>query len=309
MPGVAAGCRRLPDARRRRERRVVRRRCRADRGRRGRHRRSDEELLLLVGGTPALLCARPRVGRRLRRHGLGFPRPQILRRRTATRAARGGLACRLCLRRRASTRSGPDRRPRPSGCARGRRGRIGGRDGVGGDAVGALRVRRLAAGSRGSGARKEVQRIEVALRVRRRAEPEVDVRLREVGVAGRTGGSHDDTLVHRGPAPDAERAELQQRHRRAGRRPDRERLPAARNRPRERHDAGGRRPHVLSEGRADVDAAVLSGCIRVVAIEGKAAEDRAVDRPRPRTRSSDRKRERAEDQHADSPHGVPPCCQ
>jgi hypothetical protein len=137
----------------------------------------------------------------------------------------------------------------------------------------------------------------------------MDVRLRELRVAGRTGRSHDDTLVHGGSAPDAERPELEQRDRRAGRRSDRDRLPAARNRPGERHDAGGRRPHVLSEGRAGVDAAVLSGRVRVVAIEGEAAEDRAVDRPCPRPRSSDRKRERAEDQHADSPHGVPPCCQ
>jgi hypothetical protein len=128
------------------------------------------------------------------------------------------------------------------------------------------------------------------------------VRFGQLRIDRRARGSDDGRLVNAGSSPDGDRPEVEQRHGRAGRRLDRNRLPARRNRAGKGHDPRRRRENVLADPRQDVDATVLPRSVRMVAVEAEAASDAAVDRPGPRARRPDRKRERTEDQHAESPH-------
>lgn len=201
---------------------------------------------------------------------------------------RGGVAAsrleRLRLRRRpafrghADRRGGIDRRRRllrwsSVGRSRiGRRGGIGHRRGIGRHAACALSCRGwVGDGRRFRTRRQEVHWIQIALRIGGRADSEVDVRLGNLRVVRRSGGSDDRGLVHRGATPDAQRAEMEERHGRSVRGADRDRSAAARDRPRERHDAGGGRPYLLTDRASDVDASVLARGVRVRAVETEAA--------------------------------------
>ncbi len=115
-------------------------------------------------------------------------------------------------------------------------------------------------------------------------------------------GSFGDLVA----AHDVGRAQLQQRDRVTVRRLDRDRTPAARNRAGERNGAGSRRAHGGPDLGADVDAAVLATCVRVVA-ERERAQDRPVTRPRPGL-CGRRDGERRQDDRGNqlSPHRKPP---
>jgi hypothetical protein len=108
---------------------------------------------------------------------------------------------------------------------------------------------------------------------------------------------HAHALRNRVAAPDRDARELEQRHREAVVRLDRQRAAPVRDRARERDGAADRRMHVFSDGRADVDPTVLPARVRI-GPEGERAQHRPVDRPRPRGRGfRDRERgEREDDQ-------------
>jgi hypothetical protein len=94
-------------------------------------------------------------------------------------------------------------------------------------------------------------------------------------------GADGRSLGELGAARYADSAELEEGHRIAVGRLDRDRATAARNGADEGHEAGGRRDHRRSDGRAHIDAAVLARRVRVGAEEER-AQHGALDRPRPR---------------------------
>ena len=122
--------------------------------------------------------------------------------------------------------------------------------------------------------RQKQQWVDVALRVRGHAQPEVNERFG-------AGGSDHRALRDRRPTPDGNRAEVEQRGGISERRLDRDRLAPAGNRPRERHRPVGRRSHGCPLGDADVDPPVLTARVRMRRIEGEGTQDRPVGRPRP----------------------------
>jgi hypothetical protein len=142
------------------------------------------------------------------------------------------------------------------------------------------RTRRRPARVRHSAHRKQRLGVHVALLVGRDAHAEVDVRLRPVGLAARAHGGHGRPLGDRITPANPNRAEMLQRHRVPVRGTDRERHAALRHRACKRHRAGRRSPHVRAQIARDVDAAMLTACIRI-APEDKRTEHSPVDRPRP----------------------------
>ena len=154
--------------------------------------------------------------------------------------------------------------------------------------------------------RQEAERIEITLRVRGRANPEIDVRRRDARVVRRADGSDDRPLAGEGAAVDADRAQVEQRHGRSEWRLNRDRLASARNGAGERDDALCRREHGRADRARDVDAAMLAGRVWMLAVEVEAAHDLAVHRPGPRASGRNRERERTQEQDAESPHRFPP---
>jgi hypothetical protein len=155
--------------------------------------------------------------RGLRRGGLGRP----------SRLGRG-------RRRRGSSRRSGDRsgwRRRRGRLRRGSRGR--------GRSRARDRGRRVAARAHG----QESERIEVALLVRGRADPEVDVRRRLLRVAARPDRADDVPLGHGRPLRDGQRAEMGQGHVETAVGRDRRAQARARDGAGEGHRARGRRAH------------------------------------------------------------------
>jgi len=138
---------------------------------------------------------------------------------------------------------------------------------------------------RGQGRRallgQEGERIEVALRIDRAAHAEVDVGHRLLRLAARADRADDLAFRHGVAAPDRVRAEVHERDRVAVRRRDRQRLAADRHRPGEGDRAGDRRLHPGTARRPDVDPAVLSRGVRVLAVEREERQHRAVHGPAP----------------------------
>jgi hypothetical protein len=143
---------------------------------------------------------------------------------------------------------------------------------------------------------QERKRIEVALRIDRAAHSEVDVGHRQLRLAARADGAYDLALRDGVAAPDGVRPEVHERDRVAVRRRDRQRLATDRHRPREGDRAGDRRLHPGTARRADVDSAVLSGGVRVLAVEREECQHRAVHGPAPAQGG------RRDDQHRDGNH-------
>jgi hypothetical protein len=128
------------------------------------------------------------------------------------------------------------------------------------------------------------------------------VRLGDVRIVGRPDGPDHGTLVDRGTPLNGNRAQVQERRRRAEQRLDRHRLAAGRDGARERHHPLSGRTHGCPNCRRDVDTAMLPGRVWMVVVEREAPHDLAVDRPGPGARGRGRERERAQEQDADSPH-------
>ena len=96
--------------------------------------------------------------------------------------------------------------------------------------------------------------------------------------------------------------ELEQGHRVAVVGSDRESAAAARDRARERDGAADRCADRVSDGRTDVDPAMLSARVGIGA-EREGPEDRPVDGPRPcRRRAGDHERDECEDDEQPQVH-------
>ena len=120
--------------------------------------------------------------------------------------------------------------------------------------------------------------------------------------ARRPDSSDDRSLPHEVPARDPDRPEMQERCRVTGRRPDRDSLPARRNRPCERHDTLGRRKDGRAGGRTEFDAAVLAAGVRMGAIERERSQHGTVDRPGPGLRDRYGQQECTDDQGSETTH-------
>ena len=154
------------------------------------------------------------------------------------------------------------------------------------------RPRRAGAAGAGGGdvrcgaRRQERQRVEVALRLGGDAHAEVDVRRRDLRLAGGADRGDGVALGDRGALRDVDRAEVGQRDGEAVGGLDREARARCGHGAGERDDARRGRAHVGARVAADVDAPVLAGGVRVRRVEDERLEDRPVDRPRPRRRGA-----------------------
>jgi hypothetical protein len=133
--------------------------------------------------------------------------------------------------------------------------------------------------------RQQRQRIDVPLVVDCDADAEMDVRALMLGLAARADGAHHVALVHDRSLCNACRADVRQRDGIAVGGRNRDRQPVCRHRAGERHRAAGRRPDRFRRFRCDVDPTMLSGRVRVGA-EDERAQDPAAHRPRPRVSDS-----------------------
>jgi hypothetical protein len=133
---------------------------------------------------------------------------------------------------------------------------------------------------------QEQQRIEVALLLARRSNPEIHVRVGQLGRPAGTDGPHRVALRHGGTAPNPDRAEVKKRDRIAVGCLDRDRLAAVGNAAREGHPAGRRCDNRRPCRRADVDPAVLPRCVRMDGIERERGQHRSAHRPGPAERGS-----------------------
>jgi hypothetical protein len=152
--------------------------------------------------------------------------------------------------------------------------------------------------------RQKRQRIDVALPVGGLAQPEGDIGLADLGDAARTDGRDDVSFVDAIPSGGQERAEMEERDGVSVGRLDRHGPPARRDGAREADDARCGRAHVRPGRRAEIDAAMLTRCVRMRAVERERAQHRTVDGPRPRLRCRDGNRERTERQNSESPEHV-----
>ena len=135
-------------------------------------------------------------------------------------------------------------------------------------------------GSRRRSRRKERERVEIPLLVRRRPDAEVDVRLRKLGVSGRSNRANDLTLGNRRATRHGRRAKMRERHGVTVARHHRDHQAALWDSANEMHRAGSRSVHALARSSADVDAPVLSTCVRVRS-EVEGSEHCPARRPRP----------------------------
>jgi hypothetical protein len=139
--------------------------------------------------------------------------------------------------------------------------------------------------------RQEQQRVEVALRVCRPADAQVEVRHRQLRDAARPDRGDRIALGDQRAPSDTQRPEMQQRHRVAVGRLDRQRLAPGRHRAGERDGSSGRRDHRRALRSTDVDPAMLAAFVRVVA-EAELAQHRPVHGPCPATRARGREQGR-----------------
>jgi len=121
--------------------------------------------------------------------------------------------------------------------------------------------------SRRCARRQKCQRIEIALLVRGRAHAEVDVRRVAIDDTARADRADNGTFDDGCTTPDVHRPEMHERRGVAGRGLDRDRLAAGRDASSEAHDTVDRRQHARPARRTHVDAAVLSGCVRMCPVE------------------------------------------
>ena len=219
---------------------------------------------------------------------------------------RSGRLGRLLRCGRSDGRRGGGRRWRRGGRRRscGRRGRRGnGRR----DRRGGGRGRRLGRGRRRGARRKQPEWVDVALRLARTPDPEMDARH---GVLRRPARAHRPDRRSLGDGDtlrDDDRPEMDERDGVAVLRLDRDPTTVRGEGSGERHDPGRGRADGRAVGAADVDAAVLAGCVGIRP-QTERSQDRPVGGPRPR-RSRRAEHEARECQHADDEdtvHETPP---
>ena len=109
----------------------------------------------------------------------------------------------------------------------------------------------------------------------------MDVGDRMLGLARWARLGEHVPFPHDRPAPDEKRTEMRERRLATVCRSDRDGQAVRWDGAGERDLAGGRRPHPLSVPDRDIDAPVLPRRVLVVA-DRELAQDRSIDRPRPR---------------------------
>ena len=129
--------------------------------------------------------------------------------------------------------------------------------------------------------RQKRQGVDVAVRVRRVADAQVDIRLVPLGLAARADRADVVPLGDLRPDGHADRAEVDERHRPAVRSPNGQAEPLVWHSPREGDDPARGGPDVRARRRADVDPAVLAARIGI-AVGHERPQHRPVDRPAPR---------------------------
>jgi len=163
--------------------------------------------------------------------------------------------------------------------------------------------------SRGDGW-KQRQRVDVPVLLLGDANAEVHGRDRVLGLTAPADQPDDRSLRHRPAAFDLDLPEVQKGQRVAVGRLDGHGPAASGDSSGERDDTCPGRADRCALRRADVDAAVLPGDVRVVT-RGERLQQRTVDRPRPggSGRGNDQQQESHEGQQHDcSAHVRPPCC-
>ena len=156
--------------------------------------------------------------------------------------------------------------------------------------------RRVLDDGHGLANRKQSKRIDVSVLLVRPANAEVDRALR----ADRP---HHASLGDGRLGADVERAEMRERNGVAVGRAQAQRQTVSGGRSGVRDDAAYRRENGLARVAADLDAAALTARVRMSGIEGKGAEHRTVDRPRPGESPRGHQEHRS-----DAGHGQRPKC-
>jgi hypothetical protein len=141
---------------------------------------------------------------------------------------------------------------------------------------------------------QEGQWVDVALRIARRTDAEVDVGLGMVDDPARPDRPDNSRLTDGRAAGHSDRAEVDERRRVPERRLDRDRFAASRNGAGKRDDSLRGCEHGTPAGSSEIEAAVLAGVVRMSAVERERPQDRAVDRPGPRLGTRHGQRERAD---------------
>ena len=124
----------------------------------------------------------------------------------------------------------------------------------------------------------------------------MDVGLRALGVSARADRADDLTLAEGRPGSDRNRSQVDERHGVSVLGADRQTAAGMRNLAGEGHDPGHRSAHVGAGLGADVDSAVLSASVRVVAGD-EGPEHRPLDGPAPPGRA---RHESERDEQCDS---------
>jgi len=114
----------------------------------------------------------------------------------------------------------------------------------------------------------------------------MDVRLGPFRISSRPDRAHDLAFANRSAHRKADRSEVNQGHRVAVLRTDRQTKPLARQVACEGDDSGRRSAHAGSSRSPDVDPAMLAARIRVVPCDER-PQHRPLDRPAPRSRARD----------------------
>jgi hypothetical protein len=155
--------------------------------------------------------------------------------------------------------------------------------------------------------REQADRIDVALRLRRDADAEVDARDRMLRFAAPPHGADGCALVDRVALRDRDRAEVDYGDGVPVGREDRHATPVGRQRAGERHGSRRRSPNGRSLLAPDVDPSVLPGRVRVRA-ERERAQHCSVGGPRPGTRWAAQQEggERRCAGHEETVHETPP---
>jgi hypothetical protein len=272
-------------------------------------------------GRPLNDCVRPVHGGP--RHGRRVNRPAVRRDHSRRRSRRPSSAssvsrgdrrsrlgghgrCRRDDRRFGDGHSRLEQRRRRSGggsgwSARGGRRRNGLLDGRG-------RSRRHGLGCRRPG-RQERQRVDVALVVGSRTHAEVHERLRRRHDTTRTDRADDRALAYLRSARHADRPEMNERHRVAERRLDRDGASSGRHHPGEGDHTGGGREHISSRRASEVDTAMLTRGVRMGMVEREPTQDRPVDRPRPGLSRRGQRQRAQHRKNESSMHATLLCCQ
>ena len=154
--------------------------------------------------------------------------------------------------------------------------------------------------------RQKHERVEVALRIGRTADAEMDVRDVELGRTARPDRPDHRAFRDGCVLPHGDRAEMCQRDRQAVGGVDRDRLAARRNRAGKTDDSRGGREHRSAGIAADVDSAVLAAGVWMRRIERESLQHWTAHGPRPRSRRGHPEHEREHDQGQSSHRPVHP---